>query len=114
MIKSSAYPLLNCHPKFNLSRKQLNLRDVFCSNFSTHLLSLESLLTVTESIEKNSTKNGVAVDEKEFKANPVPVIHGVGVTLKGSGHLAGKSALHEDDHREDEEKNVRDLFLAMV
>lgn len=78
--------------------------------FSTHLLSLESLLTVTESIEKNSTKTGSAV-EKDFKASPLPVIQGVGVALKGSGHLAGKSALHEDDHRDDEEKIVSRLLL---
>jgi hypothetical protein len=71
-------------------------------------LSLESLLTVTESIEKNALKHiegipNAAGDDLKSSALPVAVN---GVTLKGSGHLAGKTALPQDEHREDVAKNV--------
>lgn len=83
---------------------------------STHLLSLEALLTVTDSIEKNChqriANNGkIQPTEAVENENKTHVISSPGndTVLKGSGHLAGKATLQGDyqhDDEDDEDKNL--------
>ena len=96
--------------------------------FSTHFLSLEALLTVTEAIERqchkrvqgisnnNSSSNNTEIEPKLKKPSEREPVTNF-VAIKGSGHLAGKVSLENEEHlhededgEEEDDRNVR-FFL---